>query len=81
MDEQEHVTMGKEPVYVNGKPVGYTTSANYGHRIGKPLAYAWLPIEHTTTGTKVEVQYFDKFYPGTVSDDVQFDAAMTRLKS
>ena len=80
-DNPEHVTMGKEPVRVNGLPVGYTTSANFGHRIDKPLAYAWLPIEHSTLGTKVEVQYFDQFYPAVVSEDVQFDAAMTRLKS
>ena len=80
-DNQEHVTMGKEPVFVNGQPVGYTTSANFGHRIDKPLAYAWLPIEHSTLGTKVEVRYFDQFYSAVVSEDVQFDAAMTRLKS
>jgi len=80
-ENQEHVTLGKEAVYQNGQPIGYTTSSNYGHRIGKPLAYAWLPIEASTLGTKVEVQYFDQFYPAVVSEDVQFDAGMTRLKS
>ena len=80
-DNDESVLLGKEAVYFEGKPVGYTTSANYGHRIGKPLAYAWLPIEAATTGTKVEVAYFDKFYSAVVSDDVQFDAGMTRLRS
>jgi heterotetrameric sarcosine oxidase gamma subunit len=80
-DNPEQVTLGKEAVFFQGKPIGYTTSANFGHRIGKPLAYAWLPIEASTLGTKVEVQYFDKFYPAVVSEDVQFDAGMTRLKS
>ena len=80
-DNDEHVTLGKEAVFVDGKPVGYTTSSNFGHRIGKSLAYAWLPIEHATLGTKVEVQYFDQFYPAVVSEDVQFDAAMSRLRS
>ena len=80
-ENEEQVTLGKEAVFFQGKPVGYTTSSNFGHRIGKPLAYAWLPIEATTLGTKVEVQYFDQFYPAVVSEDVQFDAGMTRLKS
>ncbi|MEY4492722.1 MAG: hypothetical protein RL355_71 [Actinomycetota bacterium] len=80
-ENQEHVTLGKEAVYLNGQPIGFTTSSNYGHRIGNSLAYAWLPIEASTLGTKVEVQYFDQFYPAVVSEDVQFDAGMTRLKS
>lgn len=80
-DDPSHILYGKEAVYFQGKPVGYTTSANFGHRIGKPLAYAWLPIEVSTLGTTVEVAYFDQRYSATVSDDVQFDAGMTRLRS
>jgi glycine cleavage system aminomethyltransferase T len=80
-DNPAHVTMGKEPVFVNGKSVGYTTSSYFGHTIGKQIAYAWVPIEASTLGTKVEVQYFDQFYPAVVSDDPQFDPGMTRLRS
>ena len=52
-----------------------------GHGIGKAIAYAWLPIEHATLGTRVEVAYFDSVYGGTVSDDPQFDPTMSRIKS
>jgi glycine cleavage system aminomethyltransferase T len=75
------VVMGKEPVLVNNKVVGYTTSAYYGHSVGAPLAYAWLPIEHSKIGTKVEIQYFDKLVKAKVGNDPQFDPDMTRLKS
>ena len=81
MDDPSHVLMGKEPVYVGGQPVGYVTSSYFGHTVGKVLAYAWLPIGAATLGTKVEVGYFDQMYPGTVSDDPQFDPGMTRLRS
>ena len=77
----EHVVMGKEPVFVAGVPVGYTTSSYFGHSIGKQIAYAWLPIDHTTLGTQVSVKYFDSMYPAVVSDDPQFDASMSRLRS
>jgi len=76
-----HVVMGKEPVFVDGKPVGYTTSSYFGHTIGKQIAYAWLPIESSILGTTVEVRYFDQFYSAVVSDDPQFDANMSRLRS
>ena len=77
----EHVVLGKEPVFVAGVPVGYTTSSYFGHSIGKQIAYAWLPIDHTTLGTQVSVKYFDSMYPAVVSDDPQFDASMSRLRS
>ncbi len=75
------VVMGKEPVLVDNKVVGYTTSAYYGHTVGSPLAYAWLPIESSAIGTKVEIQYFDKKVKAVVGNDPQFDPQMTRLKS
>ncbi len=80
-DNPEHVVMGKEPVFVAGVPAGYTTSSYFGHSIGKQIAYAWLPIEHTTLGTQVSVKYFDSMYPAVVSDDPQFDPSMSRLRS
>ena len=80
-ENPEHVVMGKEPVFVNGVPVGYTTSSYFGHTIGKQIAYAWLPIDHTTLGTQVTVKYFDSMYPAAVSDDPQFDPSMSRLRS
>jgi len=73
--------MGKEPVFVNDAPVGYVTSSYFGHTIGKQIAYAWLPIEHTTLGTQVSIKYFDASYSAVVSDDPQFDASMSRLRS
>jgi heterotetrameric sarcosine oxidase gamma subunit len=81
LDNPEHVLMGKEPVFVNGVPMGYTTSSYFGHSIGKQIAYAWLPIDHTTLGTQVTVKYFDLMYPAVVSDDPQFDPSMSRLRS
>jgi glycine cleavage system aminomethyltransferase T len=81
LDNPEHVLMGKEPVFVNGVPVGYTTSSYFGHSIGKQIAYAWLPIDHTTLGTQVTVKYFDLMYSAVVSDDPQFDPSMSRLRS
>jgi heterotetrameric sarcosine oxidase gamma subunit len=76
-----HVLMGKEPVFAGGQPVGYITSASVGHSIGKSIAHAWLPVQHATLGTRVEVRYFDSMYSAVVGDDPQFDPTMTRIKS
>ena len=81
LDNPQQVVLGKEPVLHNGKVVGYVTSAYYGHTIGKPLAYAWVPAALSTLGTAFTIRYFNSDYPATVGADPQFDPQMTRLKS
>ncbi|MFY9326256.1 MAG: FAD-dependent oxidoreductase [Candidatus Nanopelagicales bacterium] len=77
----EDVVMGKEPVLVNNEPVGYVTSAYFGHSVGHPIAYAWLPAQYATKGSNVSIAYFDKLVSAEVANDPLFDAEMTRLKS
>jgi glycine cleavage system aminomethyltransferase T len=77
----EEVVMGKEPVIVNNEPVGYTTSSYFGHSVGHPIAYAWLPLSLTSKGTKVSIAYFDKLVSAEVAADPLFDPEMTRLKA
>ncbi len=60
----DSVLLGKEPVYVDGRPAGYVTSAGYGHTTGQALAFAWLPVEHSLPGTPVEVEHFGTRVPG-----------------
>ena len=43
VDDGRSVVLGKEPVFHDGEPVGYVTSAAFGYTIGKPIAYAYLP--------------------------------------
>lgn len=81
LDNPQQVVLGKEPVLHEGKVVGYVTSAYFGHTIGKPLAYAWVPSALSAQGTALTIRYFDKDYRATVGQDPQFDPQMTRLKS
>lgn len=59
--------LGKEPVYVEGHPAGYVTSAGYGYTVGETIAYAWLPVEHSVSGTPVEIEHFGTRVPGRVA--------------
>ena len=81
LDNEEQVVLGKEPVLHQGEVVGYVTSAYFGHTIGKPLAYAWVPAHLSKPDTQLSIRYFDNDYPATVGQDPQFDPQMTRLKS
>ncbi|MCQ4079587.1 FAD-dependent oxidoreductase [Streptomyces sp. RB6PN25] len=80
IDDPRFVVMGKEPVYNGANPVGYVTSAAYGHTIGKGIAYAWLPAALATPGRPLRIGYFDERVPAVVADEPLFDPAMTRLR-
>ncbi|TDD87758.1 FAD-dependent oxidoreductase [Saccharopolyspora karakumensis] len=79
IDDRRSVVLGSEPVFVDGEPAGYVTSAAFGHTIGKPIAYAWLPAS-ATPGTSVEIQYFDRKVRATVAVEPLVDPEMTRIR-
>ncbi|WP_214105705.1 GcvT family protein [Acrocarpospora catenulata] len=76
----DEVVMGKEPVYHQGRCVGYVTSAGYGYTIGRGIAYAWLPAELAEPGTAVEIGYFERRLAAQVAAEPLFDPAMERLR-
>jgi glycine cleavage system aminomethyltransferase T/glycine/D-amino acid oxidase-like deaminating enzyme len=78
VNDGRSMVMGKEPVFYNGKPVGYVTTSAFGYTIGKPIAYAWLP-GGVTDGETVEIEYFGKRIRATVEAEALFDPEMTRL--
>ncbi len=78
--EGDQAAMGGEPVFVEGRPVGYVTSADYGYSVGRSIALAWMPSE-LGAGAAVEIGYFDRRLGATVAENVLFDPAGTRLRA
>lgn len=79
VDDGCSVVLGHEPVLVDGEPAGYVTSAAFGHTIGRPVAYAWLPAG-LEIGTAVEIRYFDRSVRATVASEPLVDPGMTRIR-
>lgn len=79
VDDGKSMVLGKEPVFVDGRPAGYVTSAAFGFTVGKPIAYAYLPSA-VQQGDKVELEYFARRVRATVSAEPLYDAEMKRLR-
>ena len=79
VDDGSSVVLGLEPVFVDGRAAGYVTSAAYGHTVGKPIAYAWLPAS-LSVGDQLEIAYFDSRVAATVTAEPLVDPKMTRLR-
>ncbi|MFF3315036.1 FAD-dependent oxidoreductase [Streptomyces sp. NPDC003035] len=78
LDDPAAVVLGKEPVYVDGRPAGYVTSASYGYTLGRCVAYAWLPP--LAAGSAVHIEYIGEKVPATVADEPLFDPDMSRIR-
>ena len=79
IDDGRSVVLGHEPVFLDGRPTGYVTSAAFGHTVGRPIAYAWLPAS-ATVGTSVEIGYFGTHLPATIAAEPLVDPGMTRIR-
>lgn len=78
VDDGQSIVLGKEPVFLDNKAVGYVTTAAFGFSVNKPIAFAWLP-RSATEGQAVEIEYFGRRIRATVSSDPLYDASNARL--
>ena len=69
-----------EAIIADGEVVGFTTSANFGHTIGKPIAYGYLPIE-LADRTDFVIEVYGEPIPATRHDSALYDPKNARLKS
>ncbi len=70
---------GGEPILLNSKPIGLTTSGGYGYTIGKSLG--WLFVKKGTPHTGLSVQLLNQTYPVTAHDAPLYDPDNLRPRS
>uniref|UniRef100_A0A673B321 Dimethylglycine dehydrogenase n=1 Tax=Sphaeramia orbicularis TaxID=375764 RepID=A0A673B321_9TELE len=73
---------GNETIWCNGKVVGNTTSGAYSYTAQQSLAFAYLPVELSSVGQKVEVELLGRKYPAMVIQEplVLTEPTRTRLQ-
>ena len=80
LDDPSAVVVGKEPILHGGDVLGYVTSANYGHSIGRGIVYGYLPVAYAGVGTGVEVLYFGERLAATVAREPLYDPESRKMK-
>jgi 4-methylaminobutanoate oxidase (formaldehyde-forming) len=64
----------------DGRVVGFTTTANFGHAIGKPIAYGYLPVELAERPDFV-IEVYGEAIPATRHDGPLYDPTGARLRA
>jgi 4-methylaminobutanoate oxidase (formaldehyde-forming) len=79
-DDIRQVPLGNEPVRINGSVVGRVKSGGQGYTINKAIGYAYLPTEHTTPGTTVDVEFFGTWATGVICAEPLFDPENSKIR-
>ena len=69
-----------EAIIADGEVVGFTTSANFGHTIGKPIAYGYLPVA-LADRTDFIIEVYGEPVPAIRHDRPLYDPDNLRLKA
>ena len=79
LEDPRSVCLGSEPVRVEGDARGRVTSGGFGYRVGRSIAYAYLPPS-IEVGTRVEIGMFGEWEPATVAQEPLYDARGERVR-
>ena len=53
----------------------------HGYTVARSIAYAYVPAVHAAPGTRVEVEIFGSWVPGTIAAEPLYDPAGERIRS
>ncbi len=74
--------MGGEPLLVNDRVVGVTSSGAYGHRTGRSLALAYVRPDLSEVGQKIEIELLeDRCVAMVLENEPVFDPSNARLRA
>lgn len=72
---------GYEPVWAGDRRVGYITSGDYGHTVGKSLAMALIDRDQTAEGTELTTHIVGVEHPAVVIPPSPYDPPGSALRA
>ena len=69
-----------EPIWLDGKVVGFCTSGGYSHHTGKSIAMGFLPTGRIADGLQVEIEILGQMRKARVISTPPFDADGARMR-
>ena len=79
VDAKDADAIGNEPVYFDGRIVGYVSSGGYGHRVGESIALAYVPTD-IGGDAALEVEILNDRRPALIVEGSRYDPSGTKLR-
>jgi 4-methylaminobutanoate oxidase (formaldehyde-forming) len=80
LSDDRTIVLGKEPIRIDEKIIGWVASGGFGYSVNKSIAYAYLPIELAKAGTKIEIECFGEQVGAEVAPAVLWDGKGERIR-
>ena len=80
LDDPRWVTLGNEPVRIDGAIVGRVTSGGYGFAVERSIAYAYLPPDRAALGTRGQIDLFGEWVGFEVVREPLWDPSGERIR-
>ena len=80
VDATDCDVMGDEPIWVDGKVVGWVTSGGYGHFVEQSLAQGYIPTELVKPDMALEIEILGERRPARLQMDPPFDPEAKRMR-
>jgi 4-methylaminobutanoate oxidase (formaldehyde-forming) len=80
LDDPRSVALGNEPVRVGDAIVGRVTSGGYGFAVERSIAFAYLPPDEGTIGTRGDVEVFGEWVGFEVAREPLYDPEGARIR-
>ncbi|HUP15962.1 MAG TPA: FAD-dependent oxidoreductase [Acidimicrobiia bacterium] len=81
VDATDADASGYEPVWHDGTRVGFITSGDYGHTLGRSLAMALVDREHAVAGSELSVHIVGEQRPALVVPASPYDPAGAAMRA
>jgi 4-methylaminobutanoate oxidase (formaldehyde-forming) len=79
LDDEQAVPLGHEPICLDGKIVGQTSTCAFGYRVGKPVALGHVHGD-VADGARIQVDIARQMYDGTVTIGPLYDPEGKRMR-
>ncbi len=80
VDATDSDVMGDEPIWVDGKVVGWVTSGGFGHFVDQSLAQGYIPTGLVRAGMQLEIEILGERRPARLQMDPPFDPHAVRMR-
>jgi dimethylglycine dehydrogenase len=80
VDAAEADAIGDEPVWHDGKVVGWITSGGYGHCVGKSIALGYVPKELATADSGFEIEILGERRAATLQSQPLYDPSGSKMR-
>src|SRR5512136_9707 len=82
LSDNRTIALGKEPIRSkDGKLLGWVAAGGYGYSVAQSIVYAYLPLEFTSAGTELEVEFLGEQVKAIVEKAPLWDPKGERIKS